>query len=291
MHVLYEQFDKRKKRTPWGGTVADHLPLIRPRSFPCLAVAKMSNISHEICAPVPPAACLPAVSHFRGICSKLKLRTCAPVEAVALSSHGASHGRSSFTKHPVHRGLVGSEQCGGGGSAPAGVVPITVPPRLKRTTATVKFGSGLAHSSWACGLLAMRPPAKPAAVEYSWSTSIMTGLVSSSMSRCCMRPSRGSLPRISGEDVTANNASTDFDSSHVSVPCPATPSSRHCAQAGHRVMQARNGGRSGKASKAAGMHSRQETTRLQAWRYGPDSPYLLGQIIVYTKFFQMKTSS
>ena len=142
---------------------------MRPMLLPLLAVANISNASHDmglISLVLESNDRFDIVSHSRGSCSKSKLRSCEPVDAVTLSSQGASHGRSSFTKQPVHIGFVASEQWAGLGSAPSGVTPITVPPRLKRTTATVRLGRGFAQSSWAFGFVAIRPPAKAAVLEY-----------------------------------------------------------------------------------------------------------------------------
>ena len=130
------QPSRRMKREPCGGTIADQLPVIRPRDAPFPGVAKMSKTLHDT---VPPALAPLLVlvlfrpSQLRLICENCSSTAWLPEDAVTLSSHGDC--TLSLRKHPTQgpSDEFLSLQCGGNGVTAS---PTAIPALLKRTTAT-----------------------------------------------------------------------------------------------------------------------------------------------------------
>lgn len=212
------QPSRRMKREPCGGTIADQLPVIRPRDAPFPGVAKMSKTLHDT---VPPALAPLLVlvlfrpSQLRLICENCSSTAWLPEDAVALSSHGDC--TLSLRKHPTQgpSDEVLSLQCGGNGVTAS---PTAIPALLKRTTATALAGevSGFAQSSCCVGPDQIRPPAYAAASLYCWSTCSMSLFSSKSINRSCILPGRGSFLR-AREAAGSAGAPNQASSSSTSV--------------------------------------------------------------------------
>ena len=212
------QPSRRMKREPCGGTIADQLPVIRPRDAPFPGVAKMSKTLHDT---VPPALAPLLVlvlfrpSQLRLICENCSSTAWLPEDAVTLSSHGDC--TLSLRKHPTQgpSDEVLSLQCGGNGVTAS---PTAIPALLKRTTATALAGevSGFAQSSCCVGPDQIRPPAYAAASLYCWSTCSMSLFSSKSINRCCILPGRGSFLR-AREAAGSADAPNQASSSSTSV--------------------------------------------------------------------------
>ena len=110
--LVAEQFERRTKRTPCGGTTGAQPSLAcRPRLAPALGVAKMSNTSQLTTSPPSGAAAATgaSASHERGSKERSSAMDCAPYEAVALSSHGArmASDRPCRSKQPAYGAKYG----------------------------------------------------------------------------------------------------------------------------------------------------------------------------------------